>query len=48
MLVKLKDYFALTSRARLEEWRLEWAKALKIHKGVDLEEWLLKWETLYS
>jgi hypothetical protein len=48
MLVKFKDRFAPTSRARLEEWRLEWAKALKIQKGVDMEEWLLKWETLYS
>jgi hypothetical protein len=48
MLVKLKDRFAPTSRARLEEWRLEWAKAPKTQKGVDMEEWLLKWETLYS
>jgi uncharacterized protein YchJ len=48
MLVKLKDRFAPTSRARLEEWRLEWAKASKTQKGVDMEEWLLKWETLYS
>jgi uncharacterized protein YchJ len=48
MLVKLKERFAPTTRARLEEWRSEWAKASKMQRGVDLEEWLLKWETLYT
>ncbi|ELR01893.1 hypothetical protein GMDG_05075 [Pseudogymnoascus destructans 20631-21] len=48
MLVRLKERFAPTTRARLEEWRSEWAKASKIQRGVDLEEWLLKWETLYT
>jgi hypothetical protein len=48
MLVKLKDRFAPTSRARLEEWRIEWTKIHKIQQGTDLEDWLLKWETLYT